>query len=481
MLLKRTLLYLPAQLLAPLFQFIAAVVWTHWFAPAAYGTLTLIMATQELVFLVCLSWWSHYTMRHLESFGAGEARARFERAERRVLALSVLGQALLTLALLAGFGLALTPALVLASVAFMVTRSLAAHLADRARAEHRIGAYTHLQLWGSVGGFLLAHGLVVLVRPEPWLALAGFAVAQMIGLVIGWAMLRGGATASSGTRQMLREAARYGLPLLASGALAWASANGVRLIVEETVGLQALGLMAVGWGLGQRVISVVAMLLTAAAYPLALARLNAGDRDGAMEQIARNGALLFGLLAPAAAGMVAVAPVLTQLVVAPEYHAVTYAVLPVAVLYGAIRNLRVHYADQVFLLALASPQLLVINAIETVLTLAGAIVGVLLGGAVGACIGCLGGAIAGALVGFCWGALAHGLRFHWAPLAASAVAALLLAVGVSHLPVQATPAGLAAQVALGVAIYGAAMLLLAPSLARSIAGRLLPKLRPRRA
>ena len=50
MLLRQTLLYLPAQLVGPFALFIAAVVWTHLLPPDAYGTLMLVMAIQELIF-----------------------------------------------------------------------------------------------------------------------------------------------------------------------------------------------------------------------------------------------------------------------------------------------------------------------------------------------------------------------------------------------------------------------------------------------
>ena len=57
MLIRQTFLYLPAQLIGPLFQFIAAVVWTHWLMPDAYGVLTFIFAAQELAYILCNGWW----------------------------------------------------------------------------------------------------------------------------------------------------------------------------------------------------------------------------------------------------------------------------------------------------------------------------------------------------------------------------------------------------------------------------------------
>ena len=47
--------YMPAQLIGPLFQFIAAVAWTHYLSPGEYGVLAYVMAAQELAYLVCLA------------------------------------------------------------------------------------------------------------------------------------------------------------------------------------------------------------------------------------------------------------------------------------------------------------------------------------------------------------------------------------------------------------------------------------------
>ena len=44
MLIYQTLLYLPAQLLGPAVQFLAAVAWTHWLSPSEYGVVALVIA-----------------------------------------------------------------------------------------------------------------------------------------------------------------------------------------------------------------------------------------------------------------------------------------------------------------------------------------------------------------------------------------------------------------------------------------------------
>src|SRR5665213_2619396 len=102
-LIRHTLLYLPAQLIGPVAQFAAAVVWTHWMSPDVYGVLTFMFAAQELAFVMSLSWWSQYTLRY---FGAlrSEQTKPYRETEGPVLAATAFVQAALASAALGLIG-----------------------------------------------------------------------------------------------------------------------------------------------------------------------------------------------------------------------------------------------------------------------------------------------------------------------------------------------------------------------------------------
>lgn len=467
MLLKHTLLYLPAQLLAPLFQFLAAVIWTHWLLPEAYGLLTLIIALQDLVFLACLSWWSHYTMRYFGTLADGSERARYQRMEASILIATSPLQILATALAFLVLGLPMEPGLLVAAILFVVTRSLGVHVCERARVMGRIGAYSVIQIGGAVGGFLLAQAGLMLVAAEPAVALAGFAAMQAIALVVACRML--GLTARPGRPDpaIARVAFVYGGPLLLSGALTWAAGNGLRVVVDGLAGPVALGLVAVGWGLGQRIVGVAAMLVTAAAYPLAQRRFNAGDRDGALAQIAASGTLLLAVLAPATLGVMAVSSALVPLLIAEPFRETTAAVLPLAVLAAAVRNLRVHFADQALLLHACANLLLAITLVEASVTVLATIAGFKLAGLVGAVAGCLVGAAVGAAVGFAM-SVRHGrLKVPVRDFTRILGVSLTMALAVSLLPATSGWAGVALQVATGILLQAAGMALLWPDLVRA--------------
>ena len=131
-------------------------------------------------------------------------------------------------------------------------------------------------------------------------------------------------------RPIFIEAAHYGLPLIFSGLFVWVASNGVRVLVEAGAGIVEVGLFSLGWGLGQRMAMMLATLCNAAAFPLAVDRLEAGDSAGALRHVGTNGAIMIGLLAPATAGIAILAAPLVHLSVAPRFQDATIVILPLA-------------------------------------------------------------------------------------------------------------------------------------------------------
>lgn len=463
MLLRQTLLYLPAQLIGPLALFVAAVLWTHLLPPDSYGTLMLVMAVQELIFGFGLSWLSLTVLRYRDSLEKGEGAERFRRAEAGLLYLSIVAQ-LVGVAVVFPFFDRATPELIAASAVFIISRSLLNHLAERSRAGGAIVWYTIAQTTGPLLGFLLALALTRIFGASPTVAIAGYAIVQIATLPFVW--IRSGATFTAGapTREFLKPLWRYGAPLLLSSVVTWVSINGIRIVVDKMQGAVALGLMSVGWGLGQRIASTVAMLVTAAAFPLAVKLFNAGDRDGAMDQLAQNGVLLIALLAPATAGLILIDDALIQLLIAQPYWSVTIAILPYAVLSGVVRNVRVHYADQVFLLHERTGWLLVQTTVEAAATMIGAALGAMMSGVVGAVIGAFIAHAAVMLWVFAQGVILLGLRIRWADLARIALATAAMSIAVWLMPIEASVIKVTLAIFVGAIVYGVALLALFPDI-----------------
>ena len=462
-LLRNTLLYLPAQLFAPLLQFIVTVVWTHLFDPAVYGVVAFVVAAQELTGGLGLAWWSVYLLRFRQQYADA---ARFAAMDARVVAGGVASQVAFAAPTLALVGLAPSPHLFAATAAYLASRAALNHYGEVARSNHRIGVYTLAQLSSPVLGSGLSIVAAIALRADAATALAAMAVGQTAGIALTSIGLRRPLRLGRFDASIFREARRFALPLIFSGLFAWVASNGVRVLVGAGEGVAGVGLFSVGWGLGQRLAAMLASLCAVASFPLAVDRLEAGDRDGALRQVSLNGALMFGLMAPAAVGVALLAGPFVRLAVALQFQAQTIAILPLAILAGAARALRVHTGDQTALLVQRTRSMTVFNLIDAVAALAGGAIGVHFGGVVGAAVGCLVGTLAGSMAAMAFVVARLGLRLPLSALAGVLAASAIMGAALRLVPPPSGALGLAALIVAGAFIYAAAILIFFPQARR---------------
>ena len=469
LLMRRTLLYMPAQILGSVSQLAATVLWTHWLTPAEVGIYALVWVTQELLFLVGLSWWTFYTLRYMTGFEDPEGRKRFARVDFLVIALTSLIQALAcTTALSLILHAETAPSLAATALAFTLTRNLTSHFSERARARNDMGAYTVLQATGPLGGLVLGLLAVAFLAPRADALLGAYALAQAAGLAAAWA--RVGTRSGSGPldRSILAASLVYGLPLLFANMLAWVTLNALRLIVEHTEGLAAVGLVSVGWWLGQRAASFASLLVVTAAFPFAVEQMRESGREQALPILAASGALLLALLAPFVAGAVILAPPFAAVFVAAPFQEVTAAVLPLAAAFGAVHNLRIHVANQAYLLFERPSLTSLVSAVSAGLTVIGCWFGLRWGGLTGAVAGCLAAELVTAALTFGIAMRLYGLYLRLRDIAGIAAATIAMTAGLLLLPDPRGSLGLALHVVAGAAIYALALVAAQPSRARAL-------------
>jgi O-antigen/teichoic acid export membrane protein len=354
----------------------------------------------------------------------------------------------------------------------MASRALVTHLTDRARTEADTLAYTVLQSTWPVAG--LVFGLVLVETRGATAAnvLWGYTLAQLASLGFAGLRLGVGRHPRRASRETIRKALAYGLPLVVGAILVWVANNGVRFVLEWKEGAAAVGLVTVGWALGLRAAAFAAMLVTAAAFPLAVKRAREGGMAEGQAQLERNGVLLLAALAPAAAGLWAVSEPLVRLIIAEPYREMTVAVLPLAIVAGAVRNFRVHFGEQVFLLHEKPNVPLVNDVIDAVLTLLGAAVGLHLGGLPGVVAGAAVGASVSLVITLVFAWRCH--RFALPPLDGLKIlsATLVMVFAVRSLTLAPSALSLGGAMATGAAVYGLALVALIPD-ARQLVGALL--------
>lgn len=464
MLIRQTILYLPAQIIAPLVQFASVLIWSHLLAPEHLGMVTMMVAIQEIGYITFFGWWSLSMLRFITGYTGPEQRQAYLRTETGALALSLLLQTLILLPVLAWyFGQTLGRGSLALALAFMLTRSFNDYMADRARAEAKIALYTFVQTVGPVAGFLVGLFWIWHVGPSSDAVLAGYVIAQVIGIAAGVLMTDFCRSIGRVSGTIMREAFAFGATQSVSRLLAVVAINAPRFIIASTLGLAAVGLFNVGYSLGIRASSFAVALVTAGAYPLVVRKMNQEGPEAAFRQLSQNMVLVALVVAPVAFGLFGINRSLVGLLVDPAYQAITLAVLPLATFGGLFRYLRAHTSDQVFLLSLKPVYGTVIAVVDLAVALLSAWIGVLLLDVKGAALGPMMAGLVTFALSFALSRYRFGFR---APLGAFlriAIAAAIMGAAVYMLPVAASLWMLAVQIAAGGVVFVGLILALMPN------------------
>jgi O-antigen/teichoic acid export membrane protein len=461
MLLRHTLLYMPAQIVGPLSQLIAMIVWTHVVNDHTLGVITLVTATHELLQVGFLAWWSQYALRFFGRYQDRGEALRFYRTENAVLLVSVTLQSIIVIAiLLLVIAPDATAGLLIATVAYVITRTLNLYIGERARVRHHIWVYTIQQVVGPSIGFIIGLVLIWLMGQSAEWPLAGYAVAQLAAAIIVLPKIGYGRSFWPLDREIVNQALHYGIPLIIGGGLGWIGLNASRFVVNDMLGVAAAGLFAVGYGLGQRAAAVAAMLVTAAAFPLAVKSMEQDGSKVAMRQLADNSALLIAILAPSITGIFMLRVEIVHLLIAAPFQQVTLAILPLSTLAGSIRSVRAHFVDQAFLLHNRTRLMIVSAAIDAIVTVVLSSILIRYYGLVGAAGATVLAAIAAAIVSFTIGFSRFGLTLPLNHLVPIALATTAMAALLNHFPEAPSNIALAGHVVAGAAVYIALLALL---------------------
>ncbi|WP_026789952.1 lipopolysaccharide biosynthesis protein [Pleomorphomonas oryzae] len=458
MLIRQTILYLPAQFLSPVAQFLSMMIWTWWLSPTEMSTFVLVTSTQELAYMVSRSWFSFYTLRFLPPAEDVSGRRRYLETETTLIGLLTLPElaaAALSMHFFDGRGDQLTVFLIIA--AYYVTRGLNNHFGERARAQDKIFAYTLLLTSGPVGGLVAGLFTTNIFGASAGELLLAYAAMQVVGTAVALPMIGASFRIARLDLAILKHAILNGGPMLAVNGIGWFGENGIRYVVDQIGGSAAFGLMAVGWGLGRRSASVASMLVAVAAFPIAARMINAGDREAALEQLKTNAALLTAVLLPSVVGLWLVTDILVDLAVSETYRDVTRAILGLAAFGGMVRAYHAHATGQMLILDGRYGLLLSIGLFEITATCGLAAFGF----HTNYLVGVVGGALLASSLTLALSAIAAirlcGFRFPVADTVRIAAASLVMGLVVHAVNWPHTALGLVGAVAIGGLSYVATL------------------------
>lgn len=473
MLIRQTFLYLPAQLLPPLAQFVSLIVWSHFASAEVIGIVTLLVSIQEFLVLGLMGFWTNYTIRYA-SKALTDPKEIHEQAATctAVVFGSSLIQALLGVILYLTLINAHTSPVILATAAIMVFgRSFNSFQAERGRGRGDVLLYSIGVMAGPVIGMGVGVALLTRFGSSELAIFFGFAVAQLAAVLFGLARDRSWFALGRPSIEILGRALRYGLPLILSAVSIWLTQNIARLLVSHFSGLAAAGVYALGFGLGFRVAVVAAMSVTAAAFPIAVRYSHAGEHDRAMEQLSRNVTLLMIVLAPSMTGLAMIAKDVLTIFIAQPLREPVYPIMLWSILAGSIICFRQHFLHQVFLLKGNTHVIGKVSLAEAAIALLAAFFAVPKWGGLGGIISLTASSSLSTAVMMAF-ALRAGLRPPWLDLGKITAASIAMAGALSFVPEAADIGHLVWRIGVGGLAFALALsILYAPYLVRLAGNR----------
>src|SRR5262249_37064652 len=142
-------------------------------------------------------------------------------------------------------------------------------------------------------------------------------------------------------------------------------------------------------------------------------------------------------------------------------------VLPWAIFAGAVRNLRIHFAQHVFLLREETFTALATDVVDGIATMLGGALGLWYGGLPGCVAGAAIGAMAGLLSALISGVLRHSFLFPLVDFLKITGAASVMVFALSFVPTRPSVTSIIWSITLGALVYGALLAALYPDRARS--------------
>lgn len=341
--------YLPGNAVSAAVSFAIVMIFTRYLEPAEYGRYALVLATVHLVDVCFLQWLRLGQLRYYES-AVKEGTLEILLSTTYV----ALGLVALVVGALFFVGALYFPMVetlrlpMLFGGGLFILRVVVRQNLDVHRAAFRATRFSVLECSRALLGLAFAIFLVV------WLGLAE------LGLVLGLAMGLGVVAVFDGNtiyKKVSVAAAstddfikflRYGFPLTLSFALVFIISTSDRYLLQYFLGSDSVGVYSASYGLAQNSIAMIFMLVTSAAFPLAVKALERGGVEAAHRQLKENGIVLLAFGFPAMVGLVLVSRPMAEVLLGTDFRAAADDIIPWIAVSGFIAGLKTHYFDHSF-------------------------------------------------------------------------------------------------------------------------------------
>lgn len=344
MLLRSTLIYAPAILLPRISAVLLLIVTTRLVDTVEYGLLALVITIGEMIDVAITNWLRVALIRLGGSVDV--ARGTLRRAANVLAVTTTLGILVATAA-----SMALVPdrwqEFSIAVALYLVTGAIARFGLTTLQMQQRQALFTMMEGLRAFLAIVLPIAALFYVQPTFFAASVGSSLATFIaGVITVTLCLR--RSVPGPARFEVRELFALGVPLIVLAILSFALGSVERLFLMGFWDASAVALYVAAVALARQPVDVLSNAVNSGGYPELIRRFDTEGKDAAARFIAEQMGLMAKLVFPAAAFLIALRRDIVELVLPPDYWAVSNTIFPLIVLGVLCMNFKTFVFDNVF-------------------------------------------------------------------------------------------------------------------------------------
>ena len=342
--LSHTGIYLVARGFPGIMAFLAIPLFTTFLKPAIYGKYALVVATSGLLNALLFQWIRLSLVRYLHAYKEDSARLKSTMMSVTCVIILALGVVALIVTLLPIHNewrpVALPCWIMLAAQAIFEL------CCENARALMKPWSFMWLQVARSLGNVGLGL-LLVLLGAGWWGPLAGLTAGMMVAAAFAWRRDWSGIQWGIDA-EILRQIARYGLPISMTVAFANVIGTSDRYLIAWFMGEGPAGLYSAGVDFTTQTLTLVMMVVNLAMFPLAVKAFEHQGREAAQEQMNSNASLLLAVGVPCVVGMTLLAPGIARCFLGKSFQATAANIIPLIALGAFLAGFKAYHFDAAF-------------------------------------------------------------------------------------------------------------------------------------
>lgn len=311
---------LAAFLLNTVFNFILGLLVAYFLGPAEFGRFALALAIGAMAQSLVFDW---IRLSALRFFSGNALERRPELAPTLDVSFAILAIGMCGLAaalLLSGADLPPSRMLFGVAIAASIANGLFDYRSALLRAQFFDRAYARLMLIKNIMAITLTVG-AAFITESAFAALVGACVSMAGSVVFAsrvWRLER--ERFQGGSRSVALDCAQYAMPIVAANVLYAAISLTNRYLMTEWYGFAETGYFSLASDIGGRLVGAVGTALDALLFQLAVRADEHHGRAAAQQQVARNLAIVFAILAPATVGFWLILPSIEALLAPAEFR-----------------------------------------------------------------------------------------------------------------------------------------------------------------